>query len=66
MVTVGDTRNCIRVLLYSYYTTIAGWGILLRITLKGSKDTYFKAFGPSDHTIKSFWAILSLRLTFRL
>ena len=26
MVTVRDTSNYIRVLLYSYYTTITGWG----------------------------------------
>ena len=24
--TIGDNRDCITVLLYSYYTTIAGWG----------------------------------------
>ena len=28
----------------------------------GSKDSYFKAFGPKDHTIYGFWAILSLRV----
>ena len=28
----------------------------------GSKDSYFKAFGPKDHTIQGFWAILSLRV----
>ena len=28
----------------------------------GSKDSYFKAFGPKDQTIKGFWAILSLRV----
>ena len=26
IVTIGDNRDCIRVLLYSYYTTITGWG----------------------------------------
>ena len=27
---VRDNRDHIRVLLYSYYTTITGWGVLLR------------------------------------
>ena len=26
IVTIGDNRDYIRVLLYSYYTTIRGWG----------------------------------------
>ena len=26
IVTIGDNRDCIRVLLFSYYTTITGWG----------------------------------------
>ena len=26
IVTIGDNRDYIRVLLYSHYTTIAGWG----------------------------------------
>ena len=30
IVTVMDNRDYIRVLLYSYYTTITGWGVLLR------------------------------------
>ena len=30
IVTIGDSSNYIRVLLYSYYTTITGWGVLLR------------------------------------
>ena len=29
IVTIGDNRDDIRVLLYSYYTTITGWGVLL-------------------------------------
>ena len=32
IVAVRDTSNCIRVLLYSYYTTITGWGVLLSCT----------------------------------
>ena len=30
IVTMRDNRDYIRVLLYSYYTTITGWGVLLR------------------------------------
>ena len=30
VVTMRDNRDYIRVLLYSYYTTITGWGVLLR------------------------------------
>ena len=30
MVTRRDIKNYIRVLLYSYYTTITGWGVLLK------------------------------------
>ena len=30
MVTIRDNRDSIRVLLYSYYTTITGWGVLLK------------------------------------
>ena len=30
IVTIRDNRDYIRVLLYSYYTTITGWGVLLR------------------------------------
>ena len=35
IVTIGDNRDCIRVLLYSYYTTITGWGVLLTDTFQG-------------------------------
>ena len=28
--TIRDNRDNIRVLYYSYYTTITGWGVLLR------------------------------------
>ena len=34
IVTIGDNRDCTRVLLYSYYTTIKGWGVLLKYTPK--------------------------------
>ena len=29
IVTIRDNRDYIRVLLYSYYATITGWGVLL-------------------------------------
>ena len=35
LVTIRDNRDYIRVLLYSYYTTITGWGVLLRYTVYG-------------------------------
>ena len=28
----------------------------------GSEDSYFKAFGPKNHMVKGFWAVLSLRV----
>ena len=28
--TIGDNKDYIRVRLYSYYTTITGWGVFLR------------------------------------
>ena len=31
IVTIMDNKDYIRVLLYSYYTTITGWGVLLRV-----------------------------------
>ena len=34
--TVRDNRDYIRVLLYSYYTTITGWGVLLNETYADS------------------------------
>ena len=34
IVTIRDNKDYIRVLLYSYYTTITGWGVLLRCTPK--------------------------------
>ena len=33
IVTIRDIKDYIRVLLYSYYTTITGWGVLLRNTV---------------------------------
>ena len=41
IVTIRDNRDYIRVLLYSYYTTITGWGVLLM----NSVDENF--MGPS-------------------
>ena len=41
IVTIGDSRDHIRVLLYSYYTTIAGWGVLLAPTRLPQKSGYY-------------------------
>ena len=30
IVTIRDNRDYIKVLFYSYYTTITGWGVLLK------------------------------------
>ena len=35
IVAIRDNKYCIRALLYSYYTTIAGWGVLLRFRVWG-------------------------------
>ena len=35
---IGDSKGYIRALLYSYYITIAWWGVLLRY--EGGKDGY--------------------------
>ena len=32
VISMGGNRDYIRVLLYSYYTTITGWGVLLTYT----------------------------------
>ena len=39
IVTIRDNKDYIRVLFYSYYTTITGWGVLLTGTCKGYLDT---------------------------
>ena len=38
IVTIMDNKDSIRVLLYSYYTTITGWGVLLRDHVVGRSD----------------------------
>ena len=35
IVTIRENRDHVRVLLYAYYTTITGWGVLLRFTVQG-------------------------------
>ena len=35
--TIRDNRDYLRVLLYSYYTTITGWGVLLRYSRQNFK-----------------------------
>ena len=42
IVTIRDNRDYSRVLLYSYYTTITGWGALLTKTYHAS---YLSSFG---------------------
>ena len=44
IVTKGDNRDYIRVLLYSYYTTITGWGVFLR--------DYFVVLGLSTQPLR--------------
>ena len=44
--TIGDSKNSIRVLLYSYYTTITGWGVFLNHTLKGNA---YEALNPKPY-----------------
>ena len=34
----------------------------LYLTLRLYKDSYYEVFGPKDHIIQGFWAILSLRV----
>ena len=42
IVTIRDNSDYIRVLMYSYYTTITGWGVLLSYGfLLGIKETGF-------------------------
>ena len=49
IVTIMDNKDYIRVLLYSYYTTITRWGVLLRST--------FLAFGV--HAQSLTWNLLA-------
>ena len=52
IVTIGDNRDYIRILLYSYYTTITGWGVLL-------KRTYLLCFGsPCSINFVSLFTLL--------
>ena len=37
--TIRDNRDYMRVLLYSYYTTITGWGVLLRFRVQLQSST---------------------------
>ena len=39
MVTTRDNRDYIRVLLYSYHTTITGWGVLLNYKEERCRET---------------------------
>ena len=40
IVTIGDIRDSIRVLIYSYYATMTGWGVLLRNATLFTTDAY--------------------------
>ena len=40
IVTIGDNRDYIRVLLYSYYTTITGWGVHPKHVAQNPTITY--------------------------
>ena len=43
--TIGDNRDYIRVLLYSYYTPITGWGVLLRNSVSSKSESRSKVIG---------------------
>ena len=47
MVTTKDSNDYVRVLLYSYYTTTTGWGILL---LEWRDEEHQKVGGPTSGT----------------
>ena len=51
--TIRDNRDCIRVLLYSYYTTITGWGVLLMYQRQGLEGHPERS--PRNPT--SYWKI---------
>ena len=42
IVIIGDNRDYTRVLLYSYYTTITGWGVLLRQTHQTRQELHMR------------------------
>ena len=44
-VTIGDNRDYIRVLMYSYYTAITGWGVLLRHTVEKDQSQSYLLWG---------------------
>ena len=46
IVTIGDNRDYIRVLLYSYYTTITGWGVLLKFRVHLGLGYRYPRVGP--------------------
>ena len=50
-VTIRDSRDYIRVLLYSYYTTITGGGVLLIHTIGVQKNTTIKVLEYVDMAI---------------
>ena len=50
IVTIGDNRDYIKVLFYSLYTTITGWGVLLRHRVGSHKCGRLTQLLPLDAT----------------
>ena len=57
IVTIRDNKEYIRVPLYSYYTTIKGWGVLLISILLELRDQGFEGLGPVGSMVQwlDFW-----------
>ena len=59
--TIRDNRDYIRVLLYSYYTTITEWGVLLMYSPKHLSDFGLTVeLGPSPYSAKVAWELEAL------
>ena len=52
IVTIRDNRDHIRVLLYSYYTTITGWGVLLSYPFRSGMSLHSISTKPCWSQIK--------------
>ena len=59
-----DNRDYVRVLLYSYYTTITGWGVLLRFSWFGAssfkhhvfpEEFYYNARCRRGNRCQQYW-----------
>ena len=65
IVTIRDNRDYVRVLLYSYYTTITGWGVLLRDiarTMKNQMETQMEKQLENDMETGSLERYRGLRV----